>query len=314
MSPTAVSHRGRFAPSPTGKMHLGNARSALLGWLWARAEGGEFWLRMEDLDAARSRPEHVVRVLEDLRYLGLTWEGPLLIQSERAELYDTVLKTLASQGRTYPCFCSRAEIARAVSAPHGPLDDGPVYPQTCLALTPDERKEKARQRPAALRFRPRAGEFRFTDGVKGSRAQDVAQEVGDFVVQRNDGVASYQLAVVVDDHASGITHVLRGEDLLGSTPRQLQLYEALGWTPPHFAHVPLLLGEDGKRLAKREGPSAIADLRAAGVPAEKLLGVLAKWSGLSDGRPTTAQALVSGFALENISRDPVVVCEADLRF
>ncbi len=301
--------RGRFAPSPTGRLHLGNARSALLGWLNARAAGGEFLLRIEDLDAARCREGYVDDLFRDLSYLGLTWDGTPVRQSQRSEAYAQALASLERAGRVYPCFCTRAEIARAASAPHGPGDDGPRYPGTCAALAAD----RARARPAALRFRAPAGvTFAFDDALKGPVAQDVAAEVGDFVVRRNDGVASYQLAVVVDDAASGITDVLRADDLLASTPRQLALYQALGLTPPRYAHVPLLLGEDGKRLAKREGASAVSELRQAGVAAEKVVGLLARWSGLGDGRPVRADELVESFRLEKVPREPVVVRETEL--
>jgi glutamyl-tRNA synthetase len=211
-----VRYRGRFAPSPTGRIHLGNARSALLGWLHARANGGEFLLRIEDLDRARCRPEHVETLYRDLEYLGLDWDGTPVFQSGRTLAYDDALVQLAAKGSTYPCFCTRAEIARAASAPHGPLDEGPIYPGTCRALSVEE--IAAKNRPPAIRFVPSSGETSFVDLLHGPYGHDVARDVGDFVIRRNDGVASYQLAVVVDDAASGITHVLRGDDLLPSTP------------------------------------------------------------------------------------------------
>jgi glutamyl-tRNA synthetase len=273
-------------------------------------------LRIEDLDRARCRPEHEADLLFDLEYLGLTWDGPVLRQSERGGVYAEALARLQDQGRLYPCFCSRAEIARAASAPHGLPDEGPRYPGTCRDLGASEREARARTRRPALRFVPRPGVTRFDDLLHGPTEQDVASVVGDFVVRRNDGVASYQLAVVVDDAASGVTHVLRGDDLLTSTPRQIQLQEALGLPRPAYAHVPLLLGEDGKRLAKREGAFAVTDLRRAGVPAEKVIGLLALWSGLGDGRPVAARELVSELTGERqigrISREPQTVREADL--
>ncbi|MBF5043586.1 tRNA glutamyl-Q(34) synthetase GluQRS [Aggregicoccus sp. 17bor-14] len=308
--------RGRFAPSPTGRMHLGNARSALLGWLQARAAGGRFLVRVEDLDRARCRPEHVQVLWEDLRWLGLDWDEPPLFQSAREEAgaYREALERLSREGRIYPCFCTRAEVARAASAPHGPFDDGPRYPGTCAHLSTAQAEARARTRAPALRFRvPEGTRVRFVDGVHGAVEQDVAQAVGDFVVRRNDGVASYQLAVVADDAASGITHVLRGDDLLGSTPRQLLLFEALGHAPPPaYAHVPLVLGEDGKRLAKREGAFALADLRARGLPPERALGLLALWSGLGDGSPVSAAELVERFSLERLPRAPVTALQAQL--
>jgi glutamyl-tRNA synthetase len=297
---------GRFAPSPTGRLHLGNVRSALLGWLQARAAGGRFLLRVEDLDPDRSRPEAVAWLFEDLAFLGLDWDGEVWRQSARGAAYDEALAALERQGLAYRCWCSRAEIARAASAPH-PGEEGPVYPGTC--------REGASPKPGrapAWRFRVPLGVVRFSDLVHGEVAQDVATQVGDFVVKRVDGVASYQLAVVVDDAAQGVTDVLRADDLLASTPRQLLLYRALGKPEPRFAHVPLLLQPDGRRLAKREGSTTVAGLRAAGVSAEAIVGLLAKWSGLGDGRPVTARQLVDGFTLARVLREPTVVTAEEL--
>jgi len=303
----ASTHRGRFAPSPTGRLHLGNAWAAVLGWLWARAEGGEFLLRIEDLDSARSRPELTEAVLADLDWLGLTFDDTPTFQSRRLELYRASFEKLRAIGRVYPCHCTRSEIARAVAAPHGPADDGPRYPGTCLGLSANESAERARSRPPAWRFRPREGPTEFRDRVHGTFVQDVAAEVGDFVVLRNDGVPSYQLAVVVDDAATGITHVLRGDDLLASTPRQIQLCEALDLPVPAYAHVPLLLGPDGKRLAKRAGTPSLGELRERAVPRERLIGLLAGWAGLGDGRPVSLEELVPGFRLDALPQRPVSV-------
>ncbi|XXF79321.1 tRNA glutamyl-Q(34) synthetase GluQRS [Myxococcaceae bacterium GXIMD 01537] len=305
--------RGRFAPSPTGRMHLGNIRSALLGWLQARAAGGRFLLRVEDLDRQRCRPQFVEDLYRDLEWLGLTWDETPLFQSARDEVYREAISKLERTGRVYPCFCTRAEIARAASAPHGLGEEGPRYPGTCAHLPAALAAERARTRAPAYRFRAFPGEVRFVDGLQGPYAQEVSAAVGDFVVRRNDGVASYQLAVVVDDAASAITHVLRGDDLLSSTPRQLQLYSALGERAPAFFHVPLVMGEDGKRLAKREGAFALAELRERGVARERVLGLLASWSGLGDGAPATLEELVARFRLEALPRAPVVAREEALR-
>jgi glutamyl-tRNA synthetase len=307
-----MSFRGRFAPSPTGRLHLGSARSALLGWLQARAAGGQFLLRIEDLDRARCRPQYVDDLLRDLEWLGLDWDEQPLFQSARDDVYRDALARLEREGLVYPCFCTRAEIARAASAPHGLSDEGPRYPGTCAHLTAAEISERSRTRTPAYRFRAQPGEVHFVDGLQGPSSQDVVEAVGDFVVRRNDGVASYQLAVVVDDAATNITHVLRGDDLLSSTPRQLQLYAALRLTPPVFFHVPLVLGEDGKRLAKREGAFALAELRERGLPAERVLGLLAAWSGLGDGTPTSLAELVQRFRPEALPRAPVVAHEQTL--
>ncbi|MGZ5957618.1 MAG: tRNA glutamyl-Q(34) synthetase GluQRS, partial [Myxococcaceae bacterium] len=289
------------------RLHLGNAWAAVLGWLWARAEGGEFLLRIEDLDTARSRPELTDALLADLDWLGLSFDGPPTFQSRRLELYRASFEKLRATGRVYPCHCTRSEIARAVAAPHGPADEGPRYPGTCLGLSANESAERARSRPPAWRFRPREGPTEFRDRVHGTFVQDVAAEVGDFVVLRNDGVPSYQLAVVVDDAATGITHVLRGDDLLASTPRQIQLCEALGLPVPAYAHVPLLLGPDGKRLAKRAGTPSLGELRDRAVPRERLIGLLAGWAGLADGGPVSVEELVPGFTLERLPRQPIPV-------
>jgi glutamyl-tRNA synthetase len=291
-------------------MHLGNARTALLAWLHCRAAQGTFLLRIEDLDAARCRPELADELMRDLEYLGLTWDEAPVRQSQRGEAYRAALDALERDGQLYPCFCTRAEIARAASAPHGATDDGPRYPGTCRSLS--EAEGTARTRAPALRFRAPPGEATFTDGVHGGFSQDVQAQVGDFVVRRNDGVASYQLAVVVDDADSAVTDVLRADDLLGSTPRQLLLYQALGRPAPRFAHVPLLMGDDGKRLAKRDGVFAIAELRRLGVPAERVVGLLALWSGLSSGEPAAARELASRFELARVSTAPVVARQADI--
>ncbi|RKH27198.1 tRNA glutamyl-Q(34) synthetase GluQRS [Corallococcus sicarius] len=304
--------RGRFAPSPTGRMHLGNMRSALLGWLQARAAGGAFLLRIEDLDRARCRPQFVEDLYEDLRWLGLDWDETPLVQSARDDVYREAQAKLTREGLIYPCFCTRAEIARAASAPHGLSEEGPRYPGTCANLTAEQISERSRTRAPAYRFRARPGEVRFVDDLMGPHAQDVHALVGDFVVRRNDGVASYQLAVVVDDAASRITHVLRGDDLLSSTPRQLLLYEALGLPAPAFLHVPLVLGEDGKRLAKRDGAFALGELRARGRPREHVLGLLAAWSGLGDGSPVDLPALVARFDTDVLPHAPVVARESQL--
>lgn len=305
--------RGRFAPSPTGRLHLGNAMTALLSWLQVRAQGGSFLLRIEDLDSTRCRPELTEDLLSDLRYLGLNWDASPVYQSTRHQAYQEALDRLMGEGLLYPCFCSRAEIARAASAPHGDSEEGPRYPGTCAALSAEAVREERRRKRPALRFRAPPGPLFFEDGAIGPYSQDVREQVGDFVVCRNDGVASYQLAVVVDDAQSGITDVLRGEDLLSSTARQLQLYAALGLSSPRFAHVPLLIGEDGKRLAKREGAFAISHLRTSGVPAEQVVGLLAWWCGLHDGTPVLPKDLVPRFSLERVRKTSIPVDEAEVR-
>jgi glutamyl-tRNA synthetase len=282
--------RGRYAPSPTGDLHLGNLRTALLGWLFARCSGGQFVLRIEDLDRPRVRPGVSERLIYDLRWLGLDWdEGPDIggphapyIQSERQEIYTTYLQLLQDQGLIYPCYCSRAEIARSASAPHG--NEGPRYPGACRYLTQAQRKQhEANNRRPSLRFRvDNDRTVSFTDLLVGPVKQQVQQTVGDFIVCRSDGIFAYQFAVVVDDGLMHINQVVRGVDLLESTARQILLFEALGFQVPTFAHVPLLLDEHGKRFSKRTQSAGLEPLREKGVKPEQVVGQMAAQLGLVD--------------------------------
>ena len=248
---------GRFAPSPTGTLHLGNLRTALLAWLFARSAGARFLVRMEDLDPGRVRMDSAREQLEDLAAIGLDWDGDVLWQSARAEAYESAIARLRAEDRVYECFCTRAEIRAASSAPHGPLPEG-HYPGTCLRLTDGERRRKrAGGRPPALRLRAGAERVRFQDRLLG-RYEMV---VDDFVVRRNDGAAAYNLAVMVDDAAQGIGEVVRGADLLDSTPRQVLLTRLLGLPEPSWAHVPLVLG--ARRGAAGEAPR-VGDIARGG--------------------------------------------------
>jgi glutamyl-tRNA synthetase len=250
---------GRFAPSPTGTLHLGNLRTALLAWLFARSAGARHLVRMEDLDAARVRPGSADEQLADLTALGIDWDGEVVFQSRRLSLYADALDSLREAGLVYECFCTRAEIRLAASAPHGPLPEG-AYPGTCLRLSAAElAARRAEGRPPALRVRADAASVRFMDRVAG-RVEGV---VDDFVVQRNDGAPAYNLAVVVDDAAQGVGEVVRGADLVESTPRQLWLARALGLEAPSYAHVPLVMGRDGARLAKRHGDVTLRSVEPA---------------------------------------------------
>lgn len=290
-----VTARGRYAPSPTGRLHLGNARTALLAWLSCRLRGGAFVMRIEDLDAARVLPGGEAALLEDLRWLGLDWdEGPDVggpfapyRQSERQGRYDEAIARLLASGRAFPCACSRAEVARAASAPHGAEDEGPRYPGTCRGLPPEEVMARARAagRQATIRFAGDAARIAFDDRVHGPVDPLAAAGLDDFVLRKADGVAAYQLAVVVDDAAMAIDEVVRGDDLLSSTPRQLALYRALGLPVPAFAHVPLLLdGQTGQRLAKRTRPPSLGSLRDDGRTPAQVVGRLAASAGLlADG-------------------------------
>lgn len=255
-------YTGRFAPSPTGALHLGTARTALIAWKRARAAGGRFLLRFEDLDAPRVVAGAEAAMIEDLRWLGLDWDGAPLRQSGRLALYQAALDSLKASGRAYPCTCSRKEIEASASAPHG--DEGPAYPGSCRAGVTHP------GRAPSWRFRMDAPEP-FADGVCGSQTglQD------DFVLQRADGVFSYQLACAVDDAAQGVTEAVRADDLLGSASRQQALHKALGQASPAWYHVPLLLGSDGQRLSKRHGSVSVAAYREAGWTAQRLRDLLA---------------------------------------
>lgn len=244
-----MSRDGRFAPSPTGTLHVGNLRTALLAWLFARTAGARFLVRMEDLDQGRVVAGAADQQLRDLRAIGLDWDGPVEYQSNRHDAYEAAIAQLRDAGRLYECFCTRAEIRAAASAPHGPLPEG-AYPGTCLRLTEAERRRKrAGGRPPALRVQAGAARVGFTDRLHGH----YEGVVDDFVVRRNDGAPAYNLAVVVDDAWQGVGEVVRGDDLIDSTPRQRFLAELLGLPAPEHAHVPLVLGPDGARLAKRHG-------------------------------------------------------------
>ncbi|APW63872.1 tRNA glutamyl-Q(34) synthetase GluQRS [Paludisphaera borealis] len=273
-SPPAV---GRLAPSPTGGLHLGHARTFLIAWLAARSGGGRVILRIEDLDAARVRDEARDAALVDLRWLGLDWDEGPYVQSDRRAVYDDALDRLKAAERIYPCTCTRADIERAASAPH-PEDEGPTYPGACAhRLAADARAFG--DRPFAWRFRVEPGPVAWDDQFLGRRELDPTRLGGDFVIARNTLGPSYQLAVVVDDALMGVSQVVRGADLVPSTPRQILLYRALGWTPPRFGHVPLVVGPDGRRLAKRDGSIKLSTLREQGVDPQRLIGALARSCG-----------------------------------
>ncbi|HET7577651.1 MAG TPA: tRNA glutamyl-Q(34) synthetase GluQRS [Bacillales bacterium] len=311
--------RGRFAPTPSGELHIGNAATALLAWLQARNNGGTFILRMEDLDGPRSRPEYARQILDDLKWLGLDWdEGPDVCgphipyeQSERNSLYRSTFERLDRDGWLYPCFCSRKELRAVARAPHG---RNPGYPGICRRLTPAERQEKAAKKKPSYRFALPDREVSFEDLVKGRQVYPSGFG-GDFVVRRADGIMSYQLAVVADDAAMEITDVLRGVDLLDSAPWQILLYQALDLTIPRFAHVPLFYGPDGERLSKRHGPDiTLPAIRKAGASPERVIGFLANLLGLIE-KPESLKPfdLVPDFDLEAIPKDSVSVSSSLIR-
>lgn len=312
--------RARLAPSPTGALHLGNARTFLVAWLAARQAGGQIALRIEDIDGPRVKPETIAGAIHDLRWLGLDWdEGPDVggafgpyLQTERLELYRAALDQLRRADLVYPCVCTRGDIQRAASAPHAG-EEGPRYPGTCRGRFADgDEAERATGRSPAWRLRVASGSRRVVDQFLGVRDFDVAEQVGDFVVWKGSGTPAYQLAVVVDDLAMCISQVVRGDDLWASTPRQLLLYEALGATPPQFWHLPLVVGPDGLRLAKRHGDTRIATFRERGVPAERLVGLLATWCGLAEaGAECRPRDLIERFAWSRLPRERIVCDEAD---
>jgi len=285
-----VTGDGRFAPSPSGPLHLGNLRTALLAWLFARSVGSRFLVRTEDLDPGRSRERYVAEHLDDLTTIGLDWDGPVVRQSQRSALYEDALDRLRRQDLVYPCFCTRAEIRAAVSAPHGIVSG---YPGTCRELSAQEVARRAAQgRPPALRIRARGARVAVQDRLHG----EIDGVVDDVVVRRNDGVHAYNLAVVVDDADQDVGEVVRGDDLLDTTPSQVWLQRALGLPTPAYAHVPLMRGPDGARLAKRHGAVTLRDLRAGAQSAQQVRATLAESAGLIDaGDPSTMSHLLSHF-------------------
>jgi glutamyl-tRNA synthetase len=292
---------GRYAPSPSGELHMGNLRTALLAWLFARSHGALFMLRVEDLDRGRSREEFVASQIGDLRALGLEWDAELPRQSDRGPAYGEAIARLRAEGLIYECFCTRAEIREAASAPHADLPHS-AYPGTCRELSEAERAERARERPAALRVRAGAERIAFDDRVSGP----YLGVVDDFVVRRNDGAHGYNLAVAIDDGQQGIGEIVRGRDLLSSTPRQIWVQRRLGLPEVRsWAHVPLVLGPDGQRLAKRHGDVTLGERIGRGQSPEDVVGELGASLGLCPaGEPATPAELLEGF-------DPAAVAGPD---
>jgi glutamyl-tRNA synthetase len=305
---------GRLAPSPTGGLHLGHARTFLIAWLSVRSRGGRMIYRVEDLDATRARLPVIEEALVDPRWLGIDWdEGPdrggpsyPYVQSWRRAEYETSLERLKSAELVYPCTCTRSDIERAASAPH-PEDEGPTYPGTCSARRVAD-ADGLGDRPFAWRFRVPPGPIAWFDLFRGEVRLDPARLGGDFVVARAGVGPSYQLAVVHDDATMGVTEVIRGDDLVPSTPRQILLYRALGWEPPRFGHVPLAVGPDGRRLAKRDGSLKLATLRESGLDPARLVGWLARACGWSDRiEPAPPAAWLDRFDFQAVPKHPWVV-------
>jgi glutamyl-tRNA synthetase len=304
----------RLAPSPTGALHLGNARTFLVNWLLARQQNWGIILRAEDLDGPRVKPGADHGMIEDLRWLGLDWDKGPIYQSRRTSHYDQALETLRRKGLTYPCICSRKEVEEAASAPHA--DGAAVYPGTCRGRFAS--REQALQesgRSAAIRFLAPAGRIQFEDALRGICQYDSQRDLGDFVIQKGDGTAAYQLAVVADDLEMGVTHIVRGDDLLESTARQQLIYDALGRRDaiPWYMHLPLVVGTDGRRLAKRHGDTRLAYYREAGVRPGKVVALLARWCGIDTRQQEiSARDLLAEFNIANLPRSSITFsAEAD---
>ena len=300
---------GRYAPSPSGRMHLGNLMCCLLAWLSAKSKGGQVLLRIEDLDAVRCPRVYADAIQDDLAWLGLAADGPTptVYQSERSEIYQQYYDILLKKGLIYPCFCSRSQL-HAASAPHR-SDGQVVYAGTCRGLSDAEVARRSLTRAPAFRVRVPDEEIAFTDGHLGRYAENLARDCGDFYLRRADGVFAYQLAVVVDDALMGVTEVVRGSDLLSSTPRQLWLYRELGLTAPQFYHLPLLLAPDGRRLSTRDGDQSLENLRARYTPQE-IIGKLAYVCGLQDTpAPASPQELVPGFSWDKVPKQDILLPE-----
>jgi glutamyl-tRNA synthetase len=293
---------GRFAPSPTGPLHLGNLRTALVAWLFARSSHSAFVMRVEDLDRTASREELVTAQLDDLRAIGLDWDGEPLRQSTRFAAYDAAIDALSRAGFTYPCYCTRKEIAEAARAPHEPRS---AYPGTCRNLTDAERRTRASTgRPAALRFRADGATASFVDAIAGPTSGPAE----DVVLRRNDGAPAYNLAVVVDDARQAVEQVVRGDGQLANTPSPVVLAQRLALPVPSYAHVPLVLAPNGQRLAKRDGAVTLGDQAAAGRPATSVLSVLAASLGLAEPEErVSARDLVDRFDASHLPRSPWAV-------
>lgn len=304
----------RLAPSPTGALHLGNARTFLINWAIARQQNHHILMRIEDLDSPRVKADAADQALEDLRWLGVDWDSPVFYQRADLAPYAAALDQLRAASLVYPCSCSRKDVQHAQSAPHA-SDHETRYPGTCrpreksIPVTPPTDPEQ----PLAWRVIVPDEPITFTDQFQGPRSFDVQQQVGDFLVATKAGLPSYQLAVVVDDARQGVTDVVRGDDLLPSTARQLWLHQMLNLTPPdRYTHLPLVLGPDGKRLAKRHGDSRLAYYRQQGVPPQRVIGLIAYWSGLTDHRQAMAAGdFQAGFSLAKLPHTPATFTPED---
>jgi glutamyl-tRNA synthetase len=311
---------GRLAPSPTGAQHLGNARTFLIAWLHCRIHQGTLLLRIEDLDTPRTKPGADSQAIEDLQWLGLDWDAPVVsdrafpiaLQSQRQARFDSILKQLQELHLVYPCTCSRSDVERASSAPHEASLDGMIYPGTCSLKDVSRDFDSNRDQPVAWRFRMQEGEMAFYDALFGRQQLDAKRFLGDFIVARSYGGTAYQLAVVIDDHDFGVNCVVRGADLIYSTFRQMALYQALDWKLPNWFHVPLVVGSDGRRLAKRHGDTRLSHYRKQGVHPERLVALLANSLGFETPERITPHELLAIAKqkpdwIDSLSKQPFIV-------
>jgi glutamyl-tRNA synthetase len=303
----------RLAPSPTGALHLGNARTFLINWLLARRLGWRVNLRIEDLDGPRIKSNAAQQLIDDLEWIGIDWDGGPTYQSENRSRYSNAIDQLMNAGVAYPCVCTRKEVELAASAPHAE-DGSTIYPGTCRGRFKSITEATATAgRPPAIRFAVPDVNVSWNDDFSGAQNYEVAKQLGDFVIAKADGTPAYQLAVVVDDAASGVTHIVRGDDLLDSTPRQILLYRALGMGDrvPAYCHLPLVVGKDGRRLAKRHGDTRLSFYREQGVASSRVLSLLAKWSGMDlEQEVNSPMDLIERFKLENVSKSQIVFDES----
>lgn len=300
---------GRFAPTPSGRLHLGNLLCAMLAYLSARSQGGRFLLRIEDLDMPRCPKRLSLQCIEDLQWLGFTWDEEPLWQSERSEIYQHYLDELTRQGLIYPCFCTRAQLMASQAPNLG--DTQVVYNRACANLSDEEIARLSQTRSPALRLRVPDAEVRFTDGLFGPQQENLAQDCGDFILRRSDGLFGYQLAVVVDDALSGVNEVVRGRDILSATPRQIFLLEKLGFPVPAYIHIPLLMDSQGRRLAKRDKDLDLSALSRHFTPAD-ILGMLAYAAGIiEENRPMTLEQLIPLFNWNHVKRADIRLPEME---
>ncbi len=302
---------GRFAPTPSGRLHLGNILCAMLAYLSARSKGGRFLLRIEDVDIPRCPRRLAQQAIDDLRWLGFTWDEEPIYQSDRGDIYSAALDRLAADGHTYPCFCTRAQLMSLAAPNLG--DTQVIYQRTCANLSAEDVAERAKSRASAIRLRVPDEDVSFTDGLFGLQTENLERDCGDFILRRSDGLYGYQLAVVVDDAMSGVTEVVRGRDILSATPRQLYLQRLLGCDAPEYVHIPLLVDAQGRRLAKRDRDLDLTALSQRFTPAD-ILGMLAFSAGLlEEVRPVTLEGLIPQFDWNKVKRDDLRLPECIMK-